>query len=188
MFPLLVYEDEDVLDHRTRRMVYNYISSHPGVSFQRIRKVLDLNSSTLRYHLQYLEKAGKIVLEMEGGKKFYYPRGLGSDSQGTESSELSKKERRVLESIKKNPGISKRGLSNYTNLNGSTVSKCIRTLRDKKLIWKVREGRSTGYEHISKEKLKQEMLKLLIDRFLNNEISKERFLALKEELEKDSNF
>jgi len=180
-----MHEDEDVLDHRTRRMVYNYISSHPGVSFQKIRHVLDLNSSTLRYHIQYLKRSGKIVLEMEGGKKFYYPRGTGSapiDHQ-PEPSDLTKKEKRVLNAIKRHPGISRRGISNYTNLNGKTTSKCIRTLRDKKLIWKVRSGRSTGYEYITKDKLKEEMLKLLIERFLNNEISKERFLALKKELE-----
>ena len=180
-----MHEDEDVLDHRTRRMVYNYISSHPGVSFQKIRHVLDLNSSTLRYHLQYLQRSGKIVLEMEGGKKFYYPRGAGSGSFEHEPKppELTNKEKRVLDTIKRHPGISRKGICNYTNIDGKTTSKCIRALRDKKLIWKVRSGRSTGYEHITKEKLKQEMLKLLIERFLNNEIDKERFLALKKELE-----
>jgi predicted transcriptional regulator len=183
-----MHEDEDVLDHRTRRMVYNYISSHPGVSFQRIRKVLDLNSSTLRYHLKFLEKSGKVVLELESGKKHFYPRGSGRDSGDYESrpSELTKKEQRVLDTIKRKPGISKRGICNYTNLNRNSISRCINTLRDRKLIWKVRSGRSTGYEYITKEKLKQEMLKLLIDRFLHNEIDRDRFLALKRELENDS--
>jgi len=180
-----VHEDEDPLDHRSRKMIFNYISTHPGEPFQRIKKVLDINSSTLRYHLRYLEKAGKIEVEMRKGKNCFFPCGHEEFSKGSDTSDLTLYQQRVLEAIKRKPGISKKGLTNYINLDKREVSKCIDELRDRKLIWKVLCGRKTGYEYITKEKLKEEMLRLLIDRFLNREINKEKFLALKSELEKD---
>ena len=44
----------DDLEHRTRKVVFNYISDNPGVTFSAIRRVYDLSESTLRYHLRYL--------------------------------------------------------------------------------------------------------------------------------------
>jgi predicted transcriptional regulator len=165
-------------------MVYNYVLSHPGEPFQRIRNVLDLNASTLRYHLEYLGKAGKVEVRKEGGQRCCYPRRRIS-SQDTFDENVTGKDRRVLDAIKNDPGITIRELIYCTNIDKKSLSRCIRSLRDRKLIWKVRSGRSTGYEYITKDKLKAEMLRILIDRFLNNEISKERFWALKEELERD---
>ena len=62
-----------VLDHRVRRMVYNHIVAHPGVSFNILKKVFALNDSTLRYHLSYLKKADKIAFDDEKRMRKYYP-------------------------------------------------------------------------------------------------------------------
>ncbi len=175
-----------MLDHRTRRMIVNYITSHPGESFQRMRRVLDINSSTLRYHLDYLRKNRLVEEAKEYGQRCYYPCGSSTDENNEESHipELNKRQNRILACIKKDPGITKREIARTTNLAPKEISKCIRVLRDNQLIWKVRSGRNTGYEFITDKKLKDEMMRLLIDRFLNEEISKEKFLALKKELEK----
>ena len=42
-----MYSDKGELDNKTRKVIYNYISDHPGVSFGNIKKVLDLKKSTL---------------------------------------------------------------------------------------------------------------------------------------------
>ena len=63
---------EKALDNRTRKMVYNYISKHPGVSFGSIMNVLDLTEGTLRYHLGYLERENKILSNLKGKHKCYY--------------------------------------------------------------------------------------------------------------------
>ena len=51
--------DELVLQHDTRRMIYNYIVEHPGVAFNELKKVFELTDGTLRYHVEYLKRSGK---------------------------------------------------------------------------------------------------------------------------------
>ena len=63
---------EKALTNRTRKMVYSYISRHPGVSFGTIMGVLDLTEGTLRYHLNYLERGDKILSESKGKHRYYY--------------------------------------------------------------------------------------------------------------------
>ena len=55
-------KDKEKLEHYLRKMIYNHIKEYPGVSFSTLKKVYDLNDSTLRYHLKYLERNEKIEL------------------------------------------------------------------------------------------------------------------------------
>ena len=53
-----------VLENETRKLVYDHIMAHPGVSFIVLKSVLKLNDSTLRYHLNYLERSKKISFDL----------------------------------------------------------------------------------------------------------------------------
>lgn len=178
--------DEPDLDHRSRRMIYRYISTHPGVSFGSIKNVLELNSSTLRYHLEYLERSDSIRMSKDNGKRCYHPNNGTSLSFETEHSisELPASQERILEIIKRNPGITKKELVQLARMEPKKVRYNVRRLRENRQIWRVRSGRDTGYEAITPQKLKDEMLKLLLDKYLRDEMDKETFLRLKEELER----
>ena len=58
-------EQKIIQNNENRKMIYNHIMAHPGVAFVVLRRVFDLNKSTLRYHLNYLEKNQKITFSME---------------------------------------------------------------------------------------------------------------------------
>ena len=58
-----MYGEGEELKHQTQKLIYNFISTHPGVSFSRIRNFFELNDSTLKYHLHYLEKNNRISSE-----------------------------------------------------------------------------------------------------------------------------
>jgi len=55
-----------------RQRLYNYIFSNPGATFKNINGVMGLNEGTLRYHLKYLEKTGKVVSKVEANNRCYY--------------------------------------------------------------------------------------------------------------------
>ena len=183
-------QSETTLDNKTRKMVYNYISRHPGVTFSTIMGVLELTEGTLRYHLNYLERCRKILSTSKGKHRCYYSKDrTKSDLKpftGFDFNTLTKPQQRIATIIRHNPGISIGELVKITKLNKRDLQYNVKKLRDLMIIWKVGNGRNTGYEYVTKDKLRKELFKLLIVKFLHDEIDEETYLFLKEELENDS--
>ena len=181
---------KSALENKTRKMVFNYISANPGTSFKTIKRVLDLEDSTLRYHLNYLERNDKILSKVDGKHRFYYTNQITRSNFKPEITfdieTLSKPQQRISTIIRRNPGITIRELIKITRLNKRDLQYHIKKLRELMIIWKVGYGRNTGYEFITKKKLRTELFRLLILKFLRNEIDKETYLFLREELEKET--
>ena len=174
---------EFALEHKTRRMIYNYILEHPGASFGRIRKVFDLTAGTLRYHLKYLKKAEKIDSRLEEGKRCYYTLENKIDSPAVPGANLNPTQKHLLTIIKDNPGITKKELAKKTRFKSPTVAYNVKKLVEFKLVWKSKQGKATGYEFITKENFKEELRNLLLKRFLAGEVDEETFLELIKRLE-----
>jgi predicted transcriptional regulator len=180
---------EKALNNRTRKMVYNYISKHPGVSFGSIMDVLDLTESTLRYHLNYLERENKILSNFRGKHRSYYSnqrvKSYFKPNLEFDTNTLTKPQQRILTIIQHYPGITISELLSITKLNKRALQYNLKKLRDIRVIWKVGNGRNTSYEYITKKKLRNELLKLIIVKFLNDEIDQKTYLFLEAELEKN---
>ncbi len=174
------------LDHETRRLVFNYISKHPGVSFGDIRGLFDLTESTLRYHLKYLERARRIRSKTNGGRRSYYSTAVRlRDDDGIEYKALSKAQQRILTVAQKHPGITVGELVKKTNLHKRVVQYNVRKLKEQLLLRKIGDGGTPRYEFITKEGLGDELLKLIVVKFLKDEIDEETYLYLKEQLRKE---
>ena len=175
--------EDAALDHRMRRIVYNYISENPGVAFGRIKKMLEMNASTLKYHLRYLEKSNKVFSQKEGKKRCYFCEerpGFDLDPMsGIDLDSLSKKQQRLLGLIRSNPGITRKDLLSNLNIDRKALTRDLRKLQDKKIVLKV----DKGYEYITNERLKEMIYKRLLMRLLNDEIDEEQFKAVKRKLE-----
>jgi predicted transcriptional regulator len=89
----------------------------------------------------------------------------------------------VLRTIQNNPGISKKELIKLTKLNRKTIEYSLNKLAVNKLIWKVTYSRNEGYEYITEEKIRYEILNRLLNKLLSNEIDERTFQLLKEKLE-----
>jgi len=127
-----------------------------------------------------------IITKTRNGKKCYYTEERTNKLEqipGLNLNVPTKNQRAILLIICDNPGITKKELVKKTRINKQSVTYSIKRLIDQKIVWTVRSGRETGYEYITKEKLKGKLLNLLLEKFLNGEIGEEKFFALKEKLE-----
>ena len=177
-----------VLEHETRRMIFNHILAHPGVSFNILKTVYNLNESTLRYHLTYLEKNDQISPGVESGKRLYYPHQdknivIRETDGNLEGYELNQKQKLILETLQRHPGISQNDLVQKTCLNRLTLTNNLNKLMDLCIIRKIPDGNYIRYEYIGNEQLRFEILKQLVIKLLKKEIDEQTFLQLKRKLE-----
>jgi predicted transcriptional regulator len=175
------------LEHKTRKLIHNYILNHPGASVGEIKKVFELNLSTLKYHLIYLEKADKVDSERIGRRRCYYckhkRKSLDDPFLERQKDTLSKIQLRIINIIQNKPGISKDDLLYLTKLNRKNLNYNIQRLGDLKLIWQVQDNGMARYEYITQEKLRDEMLNRLVIKLVSNEIDEEAFNRIKKKLE-----
>jgi predicted transcriptional regulator len=181
---------DTALEHETRRMLFEHITAHPGVSFNVLKRVFDLNDSTLRYHLDYLERDEKISFGIESRKRLYYPymnrhviiRTPEEDSEITHH-RLSPLQEKIINKLQQYPGISQKELLKRTHIKRLTLMNNINKLMDLCIVRKVPSDNGVCYEYIENEQLKFEILRRLVIKLLKHEITEEKFLELKRKLD-----
>jgi predicted transcriptional regulator len=180
---------EGAFEHKSRKSIYNYIKSNPGVSFGDIKRVFDMNTSTLKYHLHFLERADEVFSEREGRRRCYYCTRTRETTLETitntrhETNTLTDTQEYLLRIIQDQPGISNKELINITKLNRQNINYNIKKLSELKLIWMVRNNGMIGYEYITNEKLRDEAINKLIIKLLSDEIDEETFKRVMKKLE-----
>ncbi len=179
-----------VFDHDTRKMLYNHILTYPGVTYLVLKNIYNLSAGTLRYHLEYLVKAQRILENLENGKRCYYP--LRNDvllsnqfKNKLAGDNLTPTQRKILSSIQQTPGINQRELIRKTNLSRFTINYNINRFIELGLVKKFNNGKEVHYEYMTDELLKHEVLLRLAMKLLNKEISEAEFLKLKDKLLND---
>lgn len=157
-----------------RPKLANYIRIHPGTSFKTIKTIFGLTDSTLRYHLRYLEK--KEQIKSDENKRIYYPIGhLGESS-------LNKTQQRIVNTIKRNPGITQKELSAKSKMNRLTIRNNINFLEEKEIISQVKIGKEVHHFYVYPEELEEKKILRLITKFLLDKIDEETYWDLKQGL------
>jgi predicted transcriptional regulator len=177
-----MYNGEDAFDNRSRKLIYNYILTNPGVSFGIIKDFFDMKYSTLMYHLNYLEKSDKVVSKREGRQRCYYSRRTGkipqSILQRPSRLNLNDSQKQILKFIRANPGISKKQLMIRSKLKKKKLEYNLKRLKDLKVIWLVNRNDIVGYEYITREELMDEVFNRLVSKLLSDEIDEDKFLQM----------
>ena len=65
-------KNDKILDLEKRRVLYNYISNHPGIHLREVKRRINMPYGTLRYHLGYLCKNELIEARKQGRFLRYY--------------------------------------------------------------------------------------------------------------------
>jgi predicted transcriptional regulator len=183
----MVSMGNEVAENKSRRMIFNHIINHPGVSFSIIKQVFGLTESTLRYHLNYLETRNEIRSIIHDRNKCYYPNQKHIFDTRIESElsiqKLNPIQERLINTIQLNPGVTQKDLIFKTKLKRITIAQNLKKLLDFGILRKEPNGRLVCYYFITDAELREKVLKKLITMLLNDEIDEKTFLALKRKLD-----
>jgi predicted transcriptional regulator len=138
---------KNVLDHPERAAIYTTIVARPGIDIHGIAADLGMNRETLRYHLDQLESATRVVVMRDRGIVRYY------ENHGR----YTLLERKVLQHlwnptalailslIASRPGISQREIAGQISVTAPTVRWYIHRFRDDGIVAETRIGKFTRY-------------------------------------------
>jgi predicted transcriptional regulator len=135
-------------ENPNRQLAKELISLLPGIHLRRLSRLLRLGESSTRYHLDRLERDGKITCSREGEYLRAYPSSMRREDERRLYTLLQRgTARRVLKALMaagdKGRGLTNDELSRVTRLSRSVVSEYASSFRGLGLVGKVvtKEGR-----------------------------------------------
>jgi DNA-binding MarR family transcriptional regulator len=138
-------ERQEAID-ATQKRILDYISSHPGVHLRAICRELGLAMGDVQYHIDKLEKGGRIASTRRGFYRFFYPSALFGQKQRDVLSVLAlDTPRELLLGIVGKPDSSQEELARVAGVSQPTASWHLKRLVDLGIIEKRQAGKSATY-------------------------------------------
>ncbi len=135
-------QKEDVLDQFVRGQIYGFIKTNPGVHYNQILRKVGVKNGTLSYHLAVLEKTQLIQSRREGLKyRVFYPTGMNFPKE--ERFRLTDLQIRILDAIKRHPGVTQKELAQVLDQKPQTINYNIKVLDQAGLVLVEKRGRKT---------------------------------------------
>lgn len=136
-----------------------FIQENPSCHLRKIKKELDLAMGTVQYHLDRLEKAGRITSQKHGLHKYYFAVGFEENEKQLLEVLSNETAREILMFIveKKNP--SQTEIGEYIGISPASISWHIKRLEDSSIVDEIREGRFKRYKLRGDSKQVAAMLK-----------------------------
>lgn len=151
----------NLLDNESRRKVYDTILQNPGIQLCEIEKKTDLTNKNAEYHVKKLLGHNMIVFRQTSRGKGYFK---NSDSYSSEEKLLyihskNPTEKRIIEIIHENPGITRKELSERIHISAPSISWYIAGLIGDNIIRKEKKGNRVHY-YVS-EYLKNDLFNII---------------------------
>lgn len=137
---------KNVFRHDTRANISLYIMENPGKHFREITRQMGINRGTLSYHIKRLENIEQITSKYDGHFKRYYPADFGR-----KECPLTPMEEKIVNILRKNPGITYEKLIPKVGRSFSTLSYHMMKLVDKKVVEGRREDKRLCWYLLEKE-------------------------------------
>jgi predicted transcriptional regulator len=120
---------------------------NPGVDVPALASQTGINLHTLRYHISYLVRMGKITcIEQGGGHHFFENHGryAHADQQQILFNNYPTTNR-IMVLVGENPGITRGGIADRLGLAGPSVTRWMQRLIAEGIVTEVHEGRFVRY-------------------------------------------
>ena len=124
-----------ILDHETRREIFEFIQDNPGTYFHKILKVLGLNNYVVVWHIDMLEKFRFIQRTQFDNRYLYYESTLSFSQVKKQYYSRKRRSRQILAYIRNNNvGITKTHIAENLNMHFNTVEKYLDALESLNMI------------------------------------------------------
>lgn len=126
--------------------ILHHIQGNPGCHLRQIRKELALSMGTIQYHLNLLEKQGKVSSERHNLYKYYFPIGLFEQRERHVLKILNHETaREILMTVleKKNP--TQTDIAELIKISSASVNWHIKRLIELGLILETKDGKFKRY-------------------------------------------
>lgn len=138
---------KNILEHEKRLRIYSTILMNPGVDVPALASQTGINLHTLRYHISYLVRMGKITcIEQGGGNHFF--ENHGRYAHADQQQILFHKyptTNRIIALVGENPGITRGEIADRLGLAGPSVTRWMQRLVAGEIVTEVHEGRFVRY-------------------------------------------
>ncbi|HJU33908.1 MAG TPA: winged helix-turn-helix transcriptional regulator [Nitrososphaera sp.] len=143
----MVYEGSQEPNDNTTDQILRFIKENPSCHLRKIKKDLDLAMGTVQYHLDKLEKAGRIISQKRGFHKHYFLVGAFEENEKQLLEVLSNETaREILMFIIEQQHPSQSDISKHMGISSASVSWQIKRLQDYRVIDELKEGRFKRYK------------------------------------------
>ena len=130
----------------TQRRILEFINLHPGVHLRDICRALALAMGDVQYHVQRLERDGRIFSYRRGLYKFFYTANIFGERQRDVLSILSlERPREILLNIVEHPASTQETLAAATKVSQPTVSWHLKRLLELGIVARRQDGRVVTY-------------------------------------------
>jgi predicted transcriptional regulator len=136
-----------------------FIRENPSCHLRKIKKELGLAMGTVQYHLDRLEKDGKITSQRHSLHKYYFAVGFEEDEKQMLEVLSNETAREILMFIVERKSPSQSEIVEHIEISPASVNWHINRLKDSKIIDEVREGRFKRYKLRGDTRLVAAMLK-----------------------------
>lgn len=127
---------EKVLEHQYRLLLYQIVSSNPGVSFNQLKEMTALKNGTLQHHLATLEREHYIKSKKDGKKRRFY-------LNGKKVSPLSSTQQQIIDYIKQKPDITQSEIATLMKMSRQNIHYHIKKM-EKEHILKMKHGKGNS--------------------------------------------
>lgn len=171
-------------DHRTRKILSDYILENPGATMKLISQALRVSPGALRYHLDHLIKEEIVISKREFGRKRYFPYLTPSAKRLPASRDrmMTRNHSRVLSLIEGSPGITRTELKERLNLTSKGLSYILDRMKGSYLIREERTSSGPSYHRLSKDELYREAMMVLSKKLVDGEIDERTFITLRKDI------
>jgi predicted transcriptional regulator len=133
-------------ENENTEKVLRFIQKNPGCHMRQIKKDLDLAMGTTQYHLNLLEKMGRIVSEKAESNRFFFPVGTFGDLERNILKILNRDSaREILLYIIEEKNPTQTDIANSVKISPGTANWHISKLLDYNIISEQQEGKFKKY-------------------------------------------
>lgn len=133
---------KNLLSTRSRETIFKYIREHPGARLRDIKEATGFTYKNLMYHLSILANFGAVTSGVSKKSVGYFENsGKFSRNERTLMLHLRQpREKKILEIIAQNPGVSRKEIGRLAGISGPSVSWHMAGLLYDRIIEQRRDG------------------------------------------------